>query len=494
MDLNKYRKNAQEFLSKLDKEYYLHFSGKKKDLNSEGIHKQYRWLFSKEYYDSFSKLKKESRKDNNKNAYLLKFCAEGLVEKDSMQIRDRIAKKEAECRVNIDGSKVPFRYVDVLLANESRKKKRDLIEEQRNKKISSVLNDDLYEYWNTLHREAKLLGFGSYRDLFSYLKDEDFTATEKSMDELLKETQDLYEDKFNKVLVDNIGLLLDEARRSDFAYLKRGKKYDGYFRKQYLIEGFSQTLYQLGIDINRQKNIIFDVEERENKSPRAFCCTVRIPQEIYLVVMPSGGQDDYEAVFHEGGHAEHFAHTRPILDFEYKFLGDNAVTEGYAFCMENLLNDMEWLVNFIGMDNETARNFKHFSNMLKLWYCRRYAGKLKYELILHDGKPIDGKEEKYREILSSVGLMDYPKESYLKDVDEGFYCTNYIRAWIFEAQLKNYIKRKFGGKWFLKKEAGNFLKELWSYGQKFDAEDMIKQLGYKGLDIGYLIDSLMEGN
>ena len=37
---------------------------------------------------------------------------------------------------------------------------------------------------------------------------------------------------------------------------------------------------------------IFDVE-RENKSPRHFVVP-HVPSEIYLVVMPSGGQDDYE--------------------------------------------------------------------------------------------------------------------------------------------------------------------------------------------------------
>ncbi len=281
-------------------------------------------------------------------------------------------------------------------------------------------------------------------------------------------------------------------RRSDFIFLKRAKKYDRYFKKQNLIEGFSETLYQLGIDIKRQKNIIFDVEERENKSPRAFCCTVRIPEEIYLVIMPSGGQDDYEALFHEGGHAQHYANTKVGLDFEYKFLGDNAVTEGYAFCFENLLHDKDWLIDFAGMDNETASYFKYFSNMLKLWYCRRYAGKLIYELALHNGKTLNGKEEKYKEILSSVTLMDYPAENYLYDVDENFYCTNYIRAWIFESQLKDYIKRKFGSKWFFKKKAAAFLLELWSYGQKFGAEDILKQLGYKGLDIDYLLNSIIE--
>ena len=212
--------------------------------------------------------------------------------------------------------------------------------------------------------------------------------------------------------------------------------------------------------------------------------------EIYLVVMPSGGQDDCEVMFHEGGHALHFGTTDARLDFEYRFLGDNTVTEGYAFCLEQLMQNRQWLVDFLRMSPAEAEEFVYFSKLIKLWFCRRYAGKLKYELILHDGKPISGKDSKYREILSSVNLMEYPEENYLKDVDEGFYCTNYIRAWVFESQIKDYMHRKFGYDWYRKKKAGFFLRELWSYGQKYSAPEVLSQLGLNKLDINYLIDSL----
>jgi hypothetical protein len=88
--------------------------------------------------------------------------------------------------------------------------------------------------------------------------------------------------------------------------------------------------------------------------------------------------------------------------------------------------------------------------------------------------------------------MQYHGADYLKDVDDSFYCANYIRAWIFEAQLKDHMHQKFGYGWFRQKKAGDFLKELWSYGQKYDPVEILQQLGYKDLDINYLIYSLME--
>ena len=64
-----------------------------------------------------------------------------------------------------------------------------------------------------------------------------------------------------------------------------------------------------------------------------------MPDEVYLVIAPTGGRDDYGALFHEGGHAEHYANTDPGLAFEFRHLGDNSVTESFAFLFEHLVED-----------------------------------------------------------------------------------------------------------------------------------------------------------
>ena len=124
-----------------------------------------------------------------------------------------------------------------------------------------------------------------------------------------------------RLFQEKLNISLEGSGASDFAFIKRAKEFDMFFKKERLVPIFKDTMRMAGIDIDTQSNIIMDVEERENKSPRAFCATVRVPSEIYLVVMPAGGQDDYQAMFHEGGHAEHFANTRENLDIAYKYQG-----------------------------------------------------------------------------------------------------------------------------------------------------------------------------
>ncbi|OFW46769.1 MAG: hypothetical protein A2163_06360 [Actinobacteria bacterium RBG_13_35_12] len=493
MDIVKYKKEAEGFLSKIEKEYYLHFSGQKDSFNISDIYDRYDHLFTKKNIDYIRNLKDRSTgEERKKAAYLLKFCTEGYIGRQTKKLTRRIAEDEARANVVIEGKKVPFRYSEILLANERDKAKRDEIEDKRNMVVAESFNDTLREYWSTLHRQAADLGFSSYRELFSYLKEEDFFNLQIEMERLLNETQDLYEEHFGNLLKSEMNIRLSDSRKSDFAFIKRAKKFDKFFKKDSLIPIFKDTLSEMGIDMHKYNNIHLDVEERKNKSPRAFCCVPKVPTEIYLVVMPSGGQDDYETVLHEGGHSLHFGSTGSKLDFEYRCLGDNAVTEGYAFCMEQLMQNREWLVDFFKMSYEQAREFVYFSNLVKLWFCRRYAGKLRYELILHDGQPLNGKDSVYKEILSTVNLMEYTRENYLKDVDDGFYCTNYIRAWIFQSQLKKYMYRKFDYRWYKKKEAGLFLRELWSYGQKYSVPEILSQLGFEKMDIDYLITSLID--
>lgn len=492
MDIETYRKDAEAFLQKIEKEYYLHFAGLKPGLELKNIYSEHQELFTTQNLGEIKDLEAAAGKKEAKKrlTYLLKFCVEGYIERKVKEQVEDIAQTEASLSVEIEGQETPFRFSEILLANEKEKQKRDLIDDKRNQKLEKVLNPKLLSFWQDLHSIAGELGFGSYKALFSHLKKTDIDKLAVDMERLLEDTQGLYLASFPSLLKQELGLDIQDSRRSDFAYFKRATRYDVFFKKENLISIFKDTLRGMGIDIDRQQNIIFDIEERKSKSPRAFCSTVKVPEEIYLVIMPSGGQDDYEALLHEGGHAEHFANARRGMDFEYRYLGDNSVTEGYAFVFENLMHNRMWLEKYFGMGPEAAEDFLYFSNIVKLWYLRRYAAKLKYEMILHDGGAISGKESEYSALLNGALGMDFPSSSYLKDVDEGFYCTNYIRAWIFESQLKEYMFEEYGYGWFDSKKAGDFLKEIFSYGQRFDAEEVLDQIGYKGLDISYLIESL----
>ena len=107
-----------------------------------------------------------------------------------------------------------------------------------------------------------------------------------------------------------------------------------------MVPALEATLDDLGIDLRSQRNVELDLEDRPNKSPLAHCWPVLIPDRVYLLLRPQGGLNDCLSLFHEMGHALHYTFTKPSEDFEFKYLGDYAMTETYAFLFQYFtLND-----------------------------------------------------------------------------------------------------------------------------------------------------------
>jgi hypothetical protein len=227
-----------------------------------------------------------------------------------------------------------------------------------------------------------------------------------------------------------------------------------------------------------------DAEERPKKSPRAFCAAVEIPGEIYLVISPHGGHDDFRALFHEGGHAQHFAHVAGDQPFAFRGLGDNSVTEGFAFVLEHLLYSPAWLRRHLDLQDSAA--YLSMAIFHKLYFLRRYAAKLLYELDLHAGDDVRAYGKRYADLLTAhVGVRHSP-EDYLSDLDSGFYAARYLRAWMFDAQLRAHFTQQWGDEWFRTKEGGEKLRELWSFGQRYNAPELLRQVGAGDLAIDAL--------
>ena len=131
------------------------------------------------------------------------------------------------------------------------------------------------------------------------------------------------------------GVPPSSALRHDAQYLSRGAKYDGLFPAEKIETSARAVCASMGLDLQAEGRVRLDIEDRPLKSPRAFCASLRVPEEVYLVIRPRGGYDDYSAFWHELGHALHFAGVAADAPFEWKRLGDNSVTEGFRHAVRS---------------------------------------------------------------------------------------------------------------------------------------------------------------
>ena len=215
-----------------------------------------------------------------------------------------------------------------------------------------------------------------------------------------------------------------------------------------------------------------------------------MPGRVVLVLQPQGGPNDWRALFHEAGHTEHFAHTDASLSPEERRLGDNSVTEGWAMLLEYLTTDPVWLER--RLDFPRPYEFAAEAAVQLLWIVRRYSAKLLYELEFHTAEDLTALQPRYVELLSDATKVEPSAADYLGDIDDGFYTSEYLRAWAFEAQLRAHLRERFGNAWFSRREAGSLLRELWAEGQKPTADELLREVTGETLELAAIGDRVRE--
>jgi len=483
LDLETYRRRAEEFVGALDGEYYQHFSGQKAVCDTAAVYDRYPDLFTRETIAELNRVYELTTDDEPKRqlAYLIAFTVDGYMGEQTKLLGDELATTEGATTIEVDGEVLGLREAGPAQSNETDPARRARIQQARLDATDEHLNSLLDRQWRTCHDLAVGLGYPNYLELYSEVKGLDYHLLRAELERFLNDTAGLYERVMDRLTRERLGMPLSELRYSDLPYLWRAPGFDDVFTPQGLVPTLRATLQGLGIDLDAQANVHLDTEVRKLKSPRAFCAPVRVPDEIYLVVLPHGGQDDYAALLHEAGHTEHFAHTRPELPFEYRHLGDNAVTEAFAFIFDHLVLNRGWLEHYLEFTD--ADDFVRFASINDLYFMRRYAAKLAYETELHaETGDLSALAGTYSRRLSEATMVDVPAENYLSDVDDGFYCASYLRAWMLEGALRMILQDRYGMQWFRQDAAAEWIKSLWAEGQHFPAERLLLKHGGGRLD------------
>ena len=482
-ELDAVREDADRFIAELDEEAYLHFAGHKATYDLVPIYERHAGLTELE-----TALNIGATVNGGRNVReLWRFACEGYLGNFVKAEEEKIAEAETQT-VKIGEEELTYRELRPRMSNTEDRAERRLLEEVRNEATEE--HNALYVVkHDVVHRETERLGAPNYAELyrgFRYPLDD----LAEQCRTFLDATESLWEDAGDGFFRSSIGLGLGELERWDVARVWRGVAWDAAFPRDRMLPALEATLGDLGVDLRAQRNVELDLDDRPNKSPRAFCVPIEVPGRVVLVMKPQGGPDDWRALFHEAGHTEHFAHTSPSLSVEERRLGDNAVTEGWAMLLEHLTIDPVWLER--RLDFPRPREFSAEGATQLLWVLRRYCAKLIYELEFHTEPDVTAMRRRYVELLGDALKVEPSDTDYLADIDDGFYASQYLRAWAFEAQLRAYLREKFGNAWFTRKDAGSLLRELWSEGQKPTADELLRDVTGATLELEAAADRVRE--
>jgi hypothetical protein len=490
VDLEAYREQAETFQVELTREYYRHFAGLQADFPLEAVYERHAGLFARAAVEDLRAATDAAPggDEGRRGRYLLAFAVEGFLGQATRALEAELARREASLRLTVDGTEIGFREAATAQASEPDRERRGALEAARNAAVAESLGPLHREAIETQHGLARELGWPSYRAMTEAVAGLDLDALGEQTEGFLAATEADYPAVLEPELRRVTGAGLAQLRRADLPWFFRDAGADASFPADRLIPSLRATLAGLGIDLDAQRGVILDADPRPTKSPRAFCAPVRVPGEVYLVLPPVGGVDDYVVLFHEAGHTEHYGNVVPTLPFEFRCLGDNSVTEAFAFLFDHLIEDPGWLAAHLGVEDSGGR-LAH-ARAQRLVYLRRYCAKLGYERELHAAPSLDGMAGTYARRLGDALHISWPRETFLADVDPGFYAARYLRAWALETHLRSHLRERFGPAWWAEPEAGALLRGLWAQGQRLDADELLAELTGATLDFGAMVADL----
>ncbi|MGH2463040.1 MAG: hypothetical protein ACRDFZ_05355 [Candidatus Limnocylindria bacterium] len=475
-----YEAEVETFTAEEGEAQYANLAGFRTELDLAPVYRRHADLFSEAAMAGLRAAAAGNDAGARRAGRLLGFAIEGHLEQTVADISDRIAVAETTAAVMWRGERIGYRQVPIRVADITDRDERNALD-GRYRLAMEAINPLREERWERLHAESRALGAPDYVALTRDAAGFDPEAVADGTAAFLTNSETLYYAALRRYLA-LIEIEGGDASVADLAHLLRGRGWDQHFESGRLMSVVGATLGGLGIDVARQRGITLDLEPRPGKTSRAFCVPIRVPGDVRLVVQPRGGHEDYGGALHEMGHLQHYAHIAQRLAPADRYIGDASVTEGWAFVFQYLLAEPDWLEEELRMPSDAIASWLDFGAFRKLYFLRRYAAKLLYELRLHRGGPWTVHRAEYAGLLGLLTGVITPEASYLADVDDGLYAAKYLRAWQLEGSLSTSLRDRFGVTWWRSTDAGTFLRSMWRRGLGPSAENVVASLGYDHLD------------
>lgn len=495
--LHTLRERGEPFLQELAREYYAAHAGFKAGAELQAIYAKHEAATDDEALAAAREMmldEKADERDRRAARLLMEWLVEAQVSRQTAELEERIIAWEAAATVAMpDGQALPYQRVSIDIANSTDRAERLTLEKARAATVAGGLAPLRQELLQRERDIVEKLGVGNgYIGTFEALSGVTLAPLAEQCRAFLRDTQAMWDEVLPRALKKQLGITPGEATRADALALLRAREFDDAFTGEAMEREVRRQVTEMGISPDADGRVIYDTGEREGKRSRAFCNPVRIPDEVYLVLRPHGGQNDWQTLMHELGHALHFAYMAPDLPFEERWLGDNSVTEGYAMLFDHRLQDAGWLARYTPLEGERLQQYLRQAALEELQFLRRYCAKLLYEMDLYGGAVSWGAlPDRYVDTLTTATTFRYDPADAFVDVDPRFYASRYLRAWQLQGVLNEALTERFNDDWWRNPRCGPWMvQELFGHGQRELATEQALRVAGKSLDFTALIRGL----
>jgi hypothetical protein len=497
LSVERLRREGEQFMEELSREYYDAHSGLKASADLQPVYEKYRAILgpdalavAREFFEASA----EGSEEHRSARLLLDWQVESQSSRELAALDEREIAWEGDAVVTTaDGRRIPYQRVGIEQGNSTDRIERAALEAARATLVKRELAPMRRERFQRERDITEALGLASnYNATWELLSGVSLTALRDECAAFLRDTQAMWDEVLPAATKRVLGMRPDEMTRADALALFRAREFDRYFAAAEMEPKILGQVREMGVDPLANGRIRLDTGEREGKRSRAFCAPVRVPEEVYLVLRPHGGQTDWNTFLHELGHALHFAYMRPDLPMEFRWMGDNSVTEGYAMLFDHLMQDARWLQRYTGLDKQTTPAFLRSAGLEELHFLRRYCAKLIYEIELYGGAVSwDALPDLYVELLSKATSVRYDRADAFVDVDPRYYAARYLRAWQLQALLTETLVERYDVDWWRNPRAGPWIAQaLFGEAQRELAHEQAERVSKKAMDFAPLVRSV----
>lgn len=464
--------------------------GEKETSDQAAIVERYADLFSREQLAALHEAEDATTgEDRERLARLRLTCEEGLVDAELTAREDELQNDLLAARVDWRGEEIPLRTAQAQLAVLPAYADREELGAAQ-VAVSAGFNDRRRELLTArAELDAELAGDADAVARSDAAKNVSHRAIHGAVAEASRLTTAAWEPLRERWLGRLLGAERDaQPTFAHVGWLRRLSPLAETYTKERCVPVCTATLRAIGFAIEDEASIRLDLDDRPQKSPRACVIASDPPSVVHLITRAQGGLHDYGAFLHEAGHALHYAGCDPSLPYTFRALSrDHALTEIYSYIVEALSREPGWHAEHFGLSAEEAERNAEATTFLEALLFRRYAAKLGFELAFWDRFAGDGGTAAgYAEALTEATGIRYPGESFLSDMDAGFYSADYLRAWVRAAQLRAHLCREVGEDWWRSRETGELLRALFREGLRPSSEEVAARIGFEPLDTGPL--------
>ncbi len=440
--------------------------------------------------DLWDDLQAATPEDPRQLSRLSAMLAAAHLEGQTRDFAVQVTRVEVEATVVFEDETLPWREAPArwpLLLDVPR---RHELEDGWRGVLRTEITPILERWQEALRAELVPLGSDDWLGFWSGLLGLDLALVDRLSHSVLDETADVYEHGLGVYLA-QMDLPIDDVWSVDVDWAFRAPRFDGVFPERVRMPAVIRAMRDLGIELEEQTEIRLEpgIEVGVASLP------LEIPADTRVLVRLVGGWQDLARTLSGVGFAQHLAHADASLRVWERWLGDRAPTIAYGYLFESLVRDPNWLAQ--RMEYVASEDFRVIAHLAWLRRVRRVAALAAYEQRLWQAEPGASMAADFEEALSTATRIRHFPDEYLRLLLKSPWSTLdsaiHLRAEVFAAQVRLFLKREFDEEWWRSGRAARFIKdELWRPARRHTADELLAFMGFEGLDPAILTAEFVE--